>query len=478
MKKLKEYLGRDTVITLIFVVFAYAMLAVKNGFMLRWYEEMSLFEPTGLFFRSFLYYPGGMLRYAGAWLTQLMYHPWLGTTVMIALWLLLAWLIRKAFIFSKAMYPLSLIVPLALFVSVAQLDEALLSMKSVGYVYFNTLGYIFTVCGILLYVKISSKAFLRIPLLAALVCCYFVAGFYALLSAFICIMFDVSEGIRERKWLRLAESGIILALMFFLPHWYYLYFQGNTVDNDWLYLKGLPEFFMEKYDVYLWIPFIVASGMLLVLAMSTACGLRLQGKFWQVCSVAALAVCGIWAFKAEKKSEQLRATVLMLQSMERGDWKRMQEIIWRAKESPDYTMMVLCNIASERLGENPRDLSGIRPVNIDPRHSETFTATAFLNIPANYYMGKVNQSYRWAMEHSVQYGRKVFFLKYMVKAALVRGETELARRYNDILHSTMFHREWAGKMDRYIDDPSQIGENPEFEYVIAAREALDPRHKN
>ena len=103
-------------IAALFVVLAYWLLAVRNGYMLRWYDEMSLFEPTRIFFRQFLYYPGGMLRWAGTWLTQLLYYPWLGATALIALWLLLAWLTRKAFRLPAGATPLSLLVPLALLV--------------------------------------------------------------------------------------------------------------------------------------------------------------------------------------------------------------------------------------------------------------------------------------------------------------------------------------------------------------------------
>ena len=92
--------------------------------------------------------------------------------------------------------------------------------------------------------------------------------------------------------------------------------------------------------------------------------------------------------------------------------------------------------------------------------------TAFIQVPVNYYIGRFNQSYRWAMEHSVQYGKRVFFLKYMVKDALMNGEIKLAKRYNDMLLKTMYHRKWAREMNRYIEDPSLIGKNPEFSDVL------------
>lgn len=465
--KLKKYIDLNIILALIFAVFVFLMLAVRNGFMLRWYDEMSLFEPTRFFFRQFLYYPGGMLRYAGMWATQFMYYPWLGTGLLVALWLLLAWMTRWAFRLSKDASPLSYIVPMALFVSVAHLDEACVSMQSSGYLFFPTLGYIFAVGCILAY-RMSDRACIRIPLIAVIAACYPIAGFFALLSAFICVIFEIAAGIRRGNWRALGAVAVIIAFGILVPQIYYLYFQGNTADNDYLYLKGLPDFYMMSYDVYLWIPFIVATAALIVLAFAAAIRLRMESKIWRGVSLTVFVACGIWGCAAEKKSEQLRATVLMLQAMDRGDWDRVIDIMWRIKEYPNYTMRMLSNVAAMNLGESIADVSCYKPENSDARHSEQFTVTAFINVPANYHIGELNQSYRWAMEHTVQYGKRVFFLKYMIKDALLNGEPTLARRYNDILLRTMFHRRWALDMQRYIDDPTLIDQNPEFREIRLA----------
>ena len=75
-------------LTVVFILFSFWILAIKNASMLRWYDEMSLFESNWFYFRQFIYYPGGLLRYAGTYLTQLLYYPMLGTSVLILLWLL------------------------------------------------------------------------------------------------------------------------------------------------------------------------------------------------------------------------------------------------------------------------------------------------------------------------------------------------------------------------------------------------------
>lgn len=466
IKDINKNITLNLLVTTLFTVFAYWLLAVKNGFMLRWYDEMSLFEPTRFFFRQFLFYPGGMLRYAGAWLTQFMYYPWIGSTILISLWLFLAWLTRKAFRLSESAAPLSLIVPIALLVSVVQLDEAWLSMKSAGYIYSNTLGFIFTVGTLLIHRLASSRNALPMAISALAAICYFFAGYYALLAAALCAIAEIRIGLLEKGYIHYITAALTIALIFIIPPFYYIYLPGNTADNDYLYLKGLPELMMEGFDTYLWMPFIIATAMPLLLAVVADTKCIIANAIVKWASVAAVCCGAAWGVTAGNKSEQLRATVLMLQRLDRNDWAGMTRIMARIKEPPNYTMMMLNNLALVCTGHQGEDLSAYTLEKSDGRHSEQFTMTAFVQVPVYYNIGRFNQSYRWAMEHTVQYGKRVFFLKYMVKDALMKGETALAKRYNDILLSTMFHRKWAENMNRYIENPSLISEAPEFQNVI------------
>ena len=70
--------------TLLFVVFSLALLA-RYGYVWKWVESLSLFVPDPVFFRSFLNNPGGMLAYAGAFLTQFLYYPFWGSCLLVLL---------------------------------------------------------------------------------------------------------------------------------------------------------------------------------------------------------------------------------------------------------------------------------------------------------------------------------------------------------------------------------------------------------
>lgn len=464
--RLNKYFSPYNAASIAFILFAYWLLAVKNGYMLRWYDEMSLFEPTRLFFRQFIYYPGGLLRYAGAWLTQLMYYPWLGSTAIILLWLILSYFTRKAFQLTPTAAPLAFLVPLSLLVSIVQLDEAWLSLKSTGYIFSNTLGYLFAVAVVWFY-RLSSSPILSSAIISILsASCYPIAGFFALLAAALCAVMSICSAFRDKKYVNLGSPAITILLVAVIPLVYYRYLNGNTVDNDYPYIKGLPELMMESFDTYLWLPFIVATSILLLLTLLSQTVSIKDTTPVKWISIAMLCCGAIWSMEASNKTEQLRATVLMLQRLDRNDWHGMTAIMSRIKQPPNYTMRILNNLALVNLGQKGESMADYKPAPGDGRHSEKFTMTAFVNVPLYHNIGHLNQSYRWAMEHTVQYGKRVFFLKYMVKDALLRGEIPLAKRYNDILLSTMFHRKWAEEMDRYIQNAPLIDSNPEFQRIL------------
>lgn len=83
----------------------------------------------------------------------------------------------------------------------------------------------------------------------------------------------------------------------------------------------------------------------------------------------------------------------------------------------------------------------------------------------NYHFGRVHSAYRWAMEYAVEYGLKAEYLKRMAKCAILFGEPQLAQKYLDALSQTMYHKEWAKKYQKYIDDPDAIADDPEFKLI-------------
>lgn len=432
---------------------------------------MSIYEPDAL--RSFLLYPGGIFRYAGTFLTQFLFYPWLGAAILIAIWLLCAWISGSAFRMHGACRPLSFLVPLCLLASILHFDEAAISFQSQGYVFYNSLGFTFSIAAYWLFSKLERHDILQTAFAIMLPLLYPLAGFFTLIPAVMCAINLGIKAISQRKILTGAFAAVGIILTFAIPQIYYRYFPGTTVDNDYLYLKGLPELTMNDYDMYLWMPFILASLFLIVFTCIRSCdgfAKVSSSKAATICSWCLFAVAILCCLKEDgRKNEQLRATVLMTQAIADHDWRKVVNIMSLTKESPNYTMCVLDNLARTYVGLERRPTDGMVTSGTDFRHDEDFTITAFVNVPVNHHIGRFNQSHRWATEHNVQYGNKVYFIKYTVLNALMNGDPVFAKRFNRLLERTMFHRRWAEDINRIIDNPSLINTLPDYDHLMYLR---------
>jgi hypothetical protein len=68
-------------------------------------QDRGWWNSTRLFFDICTSVPGGLLAWAGAYLTQFFYYPALGSAMLIALWLVTFWLAKYAFRIADEGYP-------------------------------------------------------------------------------------------------------------------------------------------------------------------------------------------------------------------------------------------------------------------------------------------------------------------------------------------------------------------------------------
>lgn len=471
-----------------FLIMAWWALPIRNGVFMRWMEDCSLFDPSDYGRDQLMRYPGGLLQYVGSYLMQFMHIPKLGSSILFALWMLLAFMTARCFRLPSRLLPLTLLIPLFMLRSVLMLDESWLTILYKGFIYAPTIGFI-CVTGLIWIWRLIRPWWGAAIFSFITVCLYPWLGFFALLAGAVqavLALMNISQvptsGTRQQRphttpntrqqtskgrksnYGFLTIPVIVLILAICVPLFYYRNMNGTWVEGNNLWVKGLPDLMLNDNDAPLFLPFFLASLSLLLLACITRFRKYAFGKWYSYWSILLVIMVGFWSAGKIHKSEQWRAMALMQLHIDRLNWDRVVMVADNMKGPLTPELAYLAQMGRDICGmpQMNYNISEEYPDADNLRKRPAFLRTAFISVPADYFLGETNRSYRWAMEHSVKYGQRAFLLKYMVRCCLLNGDYELARHYNDMLARTIFHREWSEHYGRFIDDPSLIPGDPEL----------------
>ena len=164
------------------MLLAAVALAVFEGDLLYKLQEQDLFMHTPLFFQQRMVVAGGLLTWAGSYLTQFFYYPMLGAGLLCLLWAFFMFLLSRVFRVDKAWFPLTLVPVACLLLNIADLGYWVYYLKLPGHAFVATLGSIVAVV-LAWHYSLLSKRPLAVRLLFILLSAslgYPLFGFYAL----------------------------------------------------------------------------------------------------------------------------------------------------------------------------------------------------------------------------------------------------------------------------------------------------------
>ncbi|WP_068701554.1 DUF6057 family protein [Paludibacter jiangxiensis] len=467
-KNISDYTQFQLGCIALFVLLAFNLTSVQNDSVLKWIDEFSIFLPTSLFFSDCFRFAGGLLIYLGTFFTQFLYYPWLGSVAFILLLLAIQYLSIKAFRIPRHYFPLSFIPGLMLLLSVSDLGYVWMSLKSPGYFFSNALG---TVSFLLLFIayKRTLHLLLRLASLVFIVAIgYPLFGFYALFTGLIIVLYELFPFWRDKDAMRFVIVGVGLSAIVLIPQAYY-YFAYSYMQQFYVYTAVLPRFFFNSAEFVLWIPFILLflSFLLALLFLFRHSEVSPKPAKTAVVLSSIIYVCAlIFTYVMSYQNENFMAEVKMAAAVDKGNWQKVTVIAGNMRGTPTRNVVLNNNLAIFKLGYNAG--KGVMDINNVVPTPSVRPGMALLLMSGRslfYNYGKINESYRWSMEGTVEFGLRVTYLKYMVKCALLNQEYALARKYNNVLSQTMFHRKWAEKYQRYIDDPRLVKEDKEMNAI-------------
>lgn len=458
-------------------------LAVVAGLLLSYekhvlwlVQEQSLFLDTSQFFSQQMVVPGGLLVYIGCFLTQLLYHPVLGVTVLCALWLLLMWLLRRAFMVGERWASL-LVVPVALLL-IANVDMGywVYPIKLKGWYFDATVGV--TVIAALLWafrVLSAYRIWRRVLIVVTVAAGYPLFGTYAIAAAVLmglwCWRLD------KDRWQALVDCILAALMVVAIPLlcYQYVYNQVNIANLWW---TGLPIFkIIDEYPEF-YVPYALLGVCLLILTVGkwntaakqeqsaptpvTSERKRTQKKskkqksntkkysgWWQTAVVIVVLAATVYGVNAAwMKDENFHHETAMKHFIEQTRWEDVLAEADKQQDMPTRGVVVMRNLALSRLGRQSTEMYRYRNGSKQPASPFPFQLSMMIGNMLYYNYGMFNDSHHMCVEAGVEFGWHVEQLKYMARCNLMNDEVNAMLKYTRLLKHTLFHGEWADNMEK------------------------------
>jgi len=458
---MKKYLPIATWLVALIVTVG-ALLYLESDFLWK-IQEQNLFMDTSLFFKDQMVVPGGFLSWVGTYLTQYFYYPWLGTLLLSLLWLLLLWLVKRAFQLPLQWSALALVPVGLLLLTIVDMGYWLYMLKLQGHVFVGTLGTAAVAALLWAYRALPDCYGLR-PLLIVVTAAlgYPMMGIYGLAAAL--LMGIWSWRLEGVLWKKVVYSLLALACATAVPLICYrlVYYQTNLAN---IYYAELPLYFItEEYHGYYLPYYLLAAFFLLMIILPLKPLKPVKSVVIQTLTLAVL-VAGIVKFWY--RDENFHHEVTMQRCMEQCDWQGVLDEAAKQQDEPTRAVVMMRNLALSRLGRLGDEMYLYE--NGSKAYNAPFGMRLMLVVgPQIYYQyGMLNYCSRLSTENGVEFGWRVDNLKLLAKCALLCGEEQQARRYLNLLKHTTFHADWA-EQARTLPELKDVGRMMHYKNTLTS----------
>ena len=435
---MKKYLPIS--ISLVALLIVAGALLFFEGDLLWKLQERNLFLDTSLFFDEQTVVPGGLLSWAGTWLTQFFFYPWLGTLVLCACWLLLMWLVKQAFALTDEWMPLALVPVGLLLLTIVDMGYWIYLLKLPGHAFVGTLGTIAVAALLWAFRALPRRWGLRLVFIAvtALVG-YPLLGIYGIAATLLLGLYGWRQGAGDRiqeiagTLLALAGAALVPLLCY-----HYAYHETNLAN---IYYAELPLYYLqEEYHAY-YLPYYGLAlffVLMVLLRFDSIKRFRRIATQVLVLGVLAWAVVNYWY-----KDENFHHELQMQRCIEQNDWQGVVTEAARQEDEPTRAIVMMRNLALSRLGRQADEMF-LYP-NGSKRYEAPFDMRLMMCVgPMIYYhYGMINYSARLSTEMGVEFGWRVENLKLLAKCAILNKEEGRTRKFLNLLKHTTFYDDWV-----------------------------------
>ena len=487
-------------------VCGYKLVSLESEMLLR-AQELNLWLPTTLYWKTLMQYPGGAASWLATYLTQYFYHPWLGVSILCGLWLIICFILAWVYRLKGPWIALTLLVPLALLACFTQTGYWIYYQKLQGHLFVPTVGVLFaTTCLIIqrLFNDFLPNRIARWVRLIwmSLVCIvgYPFFGAWALGATGLLAIFPPRHLQREGGvesseeqiglWKRILpsslEEGLGVRLLFALiliaavPQIYYQRLFEMT-ERVFIYVAAMPSmrYSKESFEIYRLPYYAIIVAFLIIAVASDSSPFAKKMKGWQrsliviiLLFAAIIGVHTVWYRDVNFQKE-----LAMNRAIEELDWERVLTISRDASSDikPTRQMVMYKNLALFRLGRAGNEMFFYPEGAVQQNAPWKVRMTQVGGKLIYYHYGKENFCYRWCMEDGVEFGWKAETYKFMARTSILNQEWTVARKYLDLLKKTTFHRTWAERYEKYLATPDAFDLETLEASAKAGKPLLDER---
>jgi|WetSurMetagenome_2_1015567.scaffolds.fasta_scaffold07286_4 hypothetical protein len=436
-------------LSLLFIISAAYLFLYGNGIFF-YQENKLLFIFSGEYIQKFIAKPGGLLIYAGNFLTQGYFNNLYGSFLLSTLLVIISFVlikVSKRLAAGRSFAFLFILLPACML---------MLLQTRYDFSVHKNIGFLFVLYWFLISIE-PKKIYLRFIFLITFPVFFYLVGSFAIIYVGMYIMFCfVYEKGRPRFYL--LASLIIISFLTFLLFKEVLFLQPD--DR----LLGYPLFLNDSLQLTMYLFFLSGFFILSPLLIKASGYVRVTKKIDGLIPLATiLIIFPVSVFILFKNYDPVLASIMRFEkSVYKQDW---DAVIKQQEKIPSTNIFgqYYYNLALSEKGLLCDRLFFIRqkygPMSLTlPRDSEQ----AYRAVYFYYTIGLISEAHHLAYELMVQHGYTPENLKLLIKTELIDGNFKIAERYVNVLKKTLHYKTWAGKHEKMLLNHDLVNSDPEL----------------
>ncbi len=437
-----SWLGR-----VIFFVFSFVLLGFVYEDALRYFFWNGYFLYDGEFAQKIIFRGGGLLVYAGRFLSQLFKSPWLGallfSLLLTTLQVLVEKLTKRSGWWSITFLPSALfLIGFLLVRYLSRYGEKL--VFDVAWFWSPVVGSILACAWTLLYRQIRGKEVYKWA-----ICTLFYVISYPFLGVFsVVAMILIMLSAREKNWLYGVSVFLSFPILVYLTSYFY--------DENWMYVAFSP--LPVPMNDYGWVFLSAILSILLIVFTVRFVKKRTTSIRKIIFSIVVffIPLCAVVGVVALPYNVRFRSDMCLLQLAREKKWKEILEEVDMKDRLTHYenAFRVVALSNTDKLLEKMFDF-------VPPLISQEDKVYP-ISSPYLYFYGSLfSSAEQLNMEDWVIYGETYERLKRFAMLALLNNEGDLAHRYIEVMKETGVMSDDVQKMEKYLfNRKSMYEDNP------------------